>query len=68
MSKLSWLLLLGLVYRLLAVSVQTVMFVPVVTLRFYTGRVTGNGDGPERRGVPKAHVDCHQPRQLSVVR
>jgi carboxypeptidase family protein/TonB-dependent receptor-like protein len=55
MSKLSWLLLLGLV-TLAAVSVQTVMFVPVVNAQVLYGSVTGTVTDQSGAGVPKAHV------------
>jgi hypothetical protein len=55
MSKLSLLLLLGLV-TLAAVSVQTVMFVPVVNAQVLYGSVTGTVTDQSGAGVPKAHV------------
>jgi Carboxypeptidase regulatory-like domain/TonB dependent receptor len=55
MSKLCWLLLLGLV-TLAAVSVQTVMFVPVVNAQVLYGSVTGTVTDQSGAGVPKAHV------------
>jgi outer membrane receptor protein involved in Fe transport len=55
MSKLSWLLLLGLV-TLAAVSIQTVMFVPVLNAQVLYGSVVGTVTDQSGAGVPKAHV------------
>src|SRR5713101_2004797 len=66
MSKLSWLLLLGLV-TLAAVSVQTVMFVPVLNAQVLYGSVTGTVSDQSGAGVPKAHVTATN-RATSVVR
>jgi hypothetical protein len=55
MSKLSWLLLLGLV-TLAAVSIETVMFVPVLNAQVLYGSVTGTVTDQSAAGVPKAHV------------
>src|SRR2546426_2650290 len=55
MSKLSWLLLLGLV-TLAAVSVQTVMFVPVLNAQVLYGSVVGTVTDQSGAGVPKAHA------------
>ncbi|MGB2900018.1 MAG: TonB-dependent receptor [Candidatus Acidiferrum sp.] len=66
MSKLSWLLLLGLV-TLAAVSVQTVMFVPVLNAQVLYGSVTGTVADQSGAGVPRAHVTATN-RATSVVR
>src|SRR6266849_578934 len=66
MSKLSWLLLLGLV-TLAAVSVQTVMFVPVLNAQVLYGSVTGTVSDQSGAGVPRAHVTATN-RATSVVR
>src|SRR5216684_3041159 len=55
MSKLSWLLLLGLV-TLAAVSIQTVMFVPVLNAQVLYWSVVGTVMDQSGAGVPKAHV------------
>jgi len=66
MSKLSWLLLLGLV-TLVAVGVQTVLFVPVLNAQVLYGSVTGTVTDQSGAGVPKAHVAATN-RATSVVR
>ena len=66
MSKLSWLLLLGLV-TLAAVGVQTVMFVPVLNAQVLYGSVTGTVTDQSGAGVPRAHVTATN-RGTSVVR
>src|SRR2546422_1155223 len=66
MSKLSWLLLLGLV-TLAAVSVQTVMFVPVLNAQVLYGSVVGTVTDQSGAGVPRAHVTATN-RATSVVR
>src|SRR6266850_4586380 len=66
MSKLSWLLLLGLV-TLAAVGVQTVMFVPVLNAQVLYGSVTGTVTDQSSAGVPRAHVTATN-RATSVVR
>ncbi len=66
MSKLSWLLLLGLV-TLAAVSIQTVMFVPVLNAQVLYGSVTGTVTDQSGAGVPRAHVTATN-RATSVVR
>src|SRR5712664_1627765 len=66
MSKLSWLLLLGLV-TLAAVSVQTVMFVPALNAQVLYGSVTGTVTDQSGAGVPKAHLTATN-RATSVVR
>src|SRR2546427_11088991 len=66
MSKLSWLLLLGLVTPA-AVSVQTVMFVPVLNAQVLYGSVVGTVTDPSGAGVPRAHVTTTN-RATSVVR
>src|SRR2546426_3935716 len=66
MSKLSWLLLLGLV-TLAAVSVQTVMFVPVLNAQVLYGSVVGTVTDQSGAGVPRAHLTATN-RATSVVR
>src|SRR3989475_9368523 len=66
MSKLSWLLLLGLVTPA-AVSVQTVMFVPVLNAQVLYGSVVGTVTDQSGAGVPRAHVTATN-RATSVVR
>src|SRR3989454_3942196 len=66
MSKLSWLLLLGLV-TLAAVSVQTVMFVPVLNAQVLYGSVVGTVTDQSGAGVPRAHLTATN-RATSVMR
>src|SRR5882762_5707074 len=66
MSKLSRLLLFSLV-TLAAVSVQTVMFVPVVNSQVLYGSVTGTVTDQSGAGVPKAHVAATN-RAIGVTR
>jgi len=66
MSKLSWLLVLGLV-TLAAVSIQTVMFVPVLNAQVLYGSVTGTVTDQSGAGVPRAHVTATN-RATSVAR
>src|SRR5712664_811545 len=66
MSRLSWLLVLGLV-TLAAVSIQTVIFVPVLNAQVLYGSVTGTVTDQSGAGVPKAHVTATN-RATSVAR